>query len=189
MESKFSNPAPLGLMAFGMTTVLLNLHNAGFYGLGTMILAMGIFYGGIAQVIAGILEFRKGNTFGTTAFCSYGLFWLSLVFLLVFPEMKWWGAKPSSGAMSAYLFMWGLFTCFMFFGTLRLNRSLQVIFFTLTLLFWLLAYGDLTGNQAVKVLAGYEGIICGFSAIYLAMAEVLNEVYGRQILPIGVVRG
>jgi succinate-acetate transporter protein len=85
MESKFSNPAPLGLMAFGMTTVLLNLHNAGFYGLDTMILAMGIFYGGIAQVIAGILEFRKGNTFGTTAFCSYGLFWLTLVFLLVFP--------------------------------------------------------------------------------------------------------
>ena len=189
MESKLSNPAPLGLMAFGMTTVLLNLHNVGFYGLDTMILAMGIFYGGIAQVIAGVLEFRKGNTFGTTAFCSYGLFWLTLVFLLVLPEMKWWAVKPSSSAMSAYLFMWGLFTCFMFIGTLKLNRGLQVIFFTLTILFWLLAYRDLTGNQTVKTLAGYEGIFCGLSAIYLAMAEVLNEVYGKRVLPIGAIRG
>ena len=128
MESKPSNPAPLGLMALSMTTVLLHLHHVGFYGLDTMILAMGIFYGGIAQVIAGILEFRKGNTFGTTAFCSCGPFWLALVFLLVFPEMKWWAVKPSGCAMSTYLFMWGLFTCFMFIGTLKLNRGLQIIF-------------------------------------------------------------
>ena len=96
MEGKLSNPAPLGLTAFGMTTVLLNLHNSGLYGLDTMILAMGIFYGGIGQVIAGIMEFRKGNTFGTTAFCSFGLFWITLVFLLVFPEMKWWAIKAFS---------------------------------------------------------------------------------------------
>jgi succinate-acetate transporter protein len=83
-KSILANPAPLGLMGFGMTTVLLNLHNAGVFGLGTMILAMGIFYGGFAQIIAGILEFRKGNTFGVTAFTSYGLFWISLVFVLAF---------------------------------------------------------------------------------------------------------
>jgi succinate-acetate transporter protein len=185
MEAKLSNPAPLGLTAFGMTTVLLNLHNAGFYGLNTMILAMGIFYGGIAQVIAGILEFRKGNTFGTTAFCSYGLFWLTLVFLLVLPEMKWWGMKPTPYSMAAYLFMWGLFTAMMFIGTLQLNRGLQVIFSSLTVLFWMLALGDITGNGTIKWIAGIEGIFCGLSAIYLAMAEVLNEVYGRAILPIG----
>ena len=185
MEVKLSNPAPLGLTAFGMTTVLLNLHNAGFYGLNTMILAMGIFYGGIAQVIAGILEFRKGNTFGTTAFCSYGLFWLTLVFLLVLPEMKGWGMKPTAHSMAAYLFMWGLFTAVMFIGTLQLNRGLQVIFSTLTVLFWMLALGDFTGNGTIKWIAGVEGIFCGLSAIYLAMAEVLNEVYGRVILPIG----
>jgi succinate-acetate transporter protein len=185
MEGKLSNPAPLGLAAFGMTTVLLNLHNSGLYGLDTMILAMGIFYGGIGQVIAGIMEFRKGNTFGTTAFCSFGLFWLTLAFLLIFPEMKWWGLKPSAGSMAAYLFMWGLFTALMFVGTLKTNRGLQTIFLTLTILFWLLALGDITGNAAIKLVAGLEGIVCGFSAIYLAMAEVLNEMYGRVILPIG----
>ena len=84
MEDNYANPAPLGLMGFGMTTVLLNMHNAGFYPLDSMILAMGIFYGGIAQVIAGVMEWRKNNTFGTTAFTSYGLFWLSFGALIVF---------------------------------------------------------------------------------------------------------
>ena len=81
-----ANPAPLGLMGFGMTTVLLNIHNAGFYPMNAMILSMGIFYGGIAQVIAGIMEWKKGNTFGTTAFTSYGLFWLSLVGIVLLPK-------------------------------------------------------------------------------------------------------
>jgi len=191
-ENRLSNPAPLGLMGFGMTTVLLNLHNAGFFGLGSMILAMGICYGGLAQVIAGILEFKKGNTFGTTAFTSYGLFWLSLVMLLLIPQIKfgvdplWKG--PSKLAMAAYLFMWGLFTFYLFIGTLKLNKALQVIFLTLTVLFWLLALADATGSASIKTLAGYEGIFCGFSAIYLACAEVLNEVYGRTVLPIGPVK-
>ena len=186
MEDRFSNPAPLGLTAFGMTTVLLNLHDIGFYGLDSMILAMGVFYGGVAQVIAGILEFRKGNTFGSTAFCSYGLFWLTLVFLLVFPEINL-GTKPSNGSMAAYLFMWCLFTGMMFLGTLKLNRGLQVIFFTLTILFWLLALGDITSSVVIKRIAGYEGVFCGLSAIYVAIAEVLREVYGRVVLPIGPV--
>ena len=95
LKDTTANPAPLGLMGFGMTTVLLNLHNAGLFGLGTMILAMGICYGGMAQVLAGIMEWRKGNTFGTTAFCSYGLFWLSLVALLVMPKMGW-GSAPGT---------------------------------------------------------------------------------------------
>lgn len=179
-----ANPAPLGLMGFGMTTVLLNLHNAGFFTLGTMILAMGIAYGGFAQIIAGIMEFKKGNTFGVTAFSSYGLFWLSLVFLLIFPAMFGFNG-PTPLAMAAYLFMWGLFTFWMFLSTLKLNRALQFVFITLTILFWLLALGDATGITMITRIAGYEGIICGFSAIYTAMAEVMNEVYGKTILPIG----
>ncbi len=87
LKQATANPAPLGLLGFGMTTVLLNLHNAGFYGLGSMILAMGIFYGGLAQIIAGIMEWKKANTFAATAFTSYGVFWLTLVALLVLPEM------------------------------------------------------------------------------------------------------
>jgi len=179
-----ANPAPLGLLGFGMTTVLLNLHNAGFFGLDTMILGMGIFYGGLAQIIAGIMEWKKKNTFGTTAFTSYGLFWLTLVGLLVMPKMGW-GDGPTKGAMAAYLFMWGLFTFFMFIGTLKLNRALQVVFFSLTLLFWLLALGDATGNALITRIAGFEGIFCGFSAIYAAIAQVLNEIYGRTVLPLG----
>src|SRR5256885_3773335 len=131
------NPAPLGLLGFGMTTVLLNFHNAGFFELNAMILAMGICYGGIAQVIAGIMEWRKGNTFATTAFISYGLFWLSLVALIVLTKLGW-GAASNDTAMAAYLAMWGLFTLVMFVGTLRLNRALQVVFGTLTILFFLL---------------------------------------------------
>ena len=179
-----ANPAPLGLCAFGTTTVLLNLHNAGFFEMNSMILAMGIFYGGLAQVIAGIIEAKKNNTFGLTAFTSYGLFWLSLVALIVLPKMGWMTA-PSSGAMVSYLIVWGLFTLLLFFGTLKLNRALQFVFATLTILFFLLALGDYTGNSALKHFTGFEGIICGASAIYTGVAGLLNEMFGKTVLPIG----
>jgi succinate-acetate transporter protein len=179
-----ANPAPLGLLAFGMTTVLLNIHNAGFFELGAMILAMGIFYGGIAQVIAGIMEWTKKNTFATTAFISYGLFWLSLVALIVMPGLGW-AEAPATAAMVAYLAMWGLFTGVMFFGTLKLNRALQFVFASLTVLFFLLAIGKATGSVLITRIAGYEGIICGFSAIYAGLAQVLNELYDRDVWPIG----
>ncbi|MCX2480498.1 acetate uptake transporter [Pedobacter sp. MC2016-15] len=182
-----ANPAPLGLCAFGMTTVLLNIHNAGFFEMNSMILAMGIFYGGLAQVIAGIIEAKKNNTFGLTAFTSYGFFWLSLVGLLVMPKLGW-VAPTSAGAMAAYLAVWGVFTFLLFFGTLRLNRALQFVFASLTILFFLLVAGKVTGNPAIEHLAGYEGIICGASAIYTGIANVLNEVYGRVVLPIGPVK-
>jgi uncharacterized protein len=181
-----ANPAPLGLFAFGMTTILLNLHNAGFYEMNSMILNMGLFYGGLAQVIAGIMESKKNNTFGFTAFISYGFFWLTLVGLLVFPKLGWMTA-PSGGAMIAYLIMWGIFTLLLFIGTLRLNRALQFIFASLALLFFLLALGDATENATIKMLTGYEGIICGASAVYTAIANLLNELYGRVLLPVGPV--
>lgn len=184
---KSSNPAPLGLMGFGMTTVLLNMHNAGWFPMDTMILAMGLFYGGLAQVIAGIMEWKKGNTFGTTAFTSYGLFWLTLVFLLLMPKFGWWTAS-SNKSLIAYFFMWGLFTFYMFIGTLRVNRALQVVFGTLTILFWLLALRDYTGSATIATITGYEGILCGFTAIYAAAAQVLNEVYKRVVLPLGPVK-
>ena len=179
------NPAPLGLLGFGMTTVLLNLHNAGFYELNSMILAMGICYGGGAQIIAGIMEWRKGNTFAATAFVSYGLFWLSLVTLIILAKLGW-GAPSNDTAMAAYLAMWGLFTAVMFVGTLRLNRALQIVFATLTVLFFLLAIGDFTAASAgFKHVTGYEGILCGFSAIYAGLAQVLNELFGKIVLPLG----
>jgi succinate-acetate transporter protein len=182
-----ANPAPLGLMGFGMTTVLLNLHNAGFFKFGTMILAMGIFYGGIAQIIAGLMEWKKNNTFGTTAFTSYGLFWLSLVWLIVAQKLGL-GDVNETSAMAAYLFMWGLFTAVMFIGTLKLNKALQFVFGTLALLFFLLAVGDYAGSITIKLIAGYEGIVCGLSAMYAGLAQVLNEVYGKTVAPLGPVK-
>ncbi|MFC2035396.1 acetate uptake transporter [Chloroflexota bacterium] len=178
-----ANPAPLGLLAFGMTTVLLNLHNAGFFDLGAMVLAMGIFYGGLTQIVAGIMEWKKGNTFGTTAFISFGSFWLTLAAILVMPEIKW-AIIPETSAMVVYLSAWGIFTGVMFIATLRLNRALQFIFGSLTLLFFLLAIAEGTDSTILKQVAGYEGIICGVSAIYTGLAQVLNEVYGKTLAPL-----
>ena len=186
VKEKSANPAPLGLLGFGMTTVLLNLHNAGFYPLGSMILSMGLAYGGLAQIIAGIMEYTKGNTFGTVAFTSYGLFWWSLVTLLLLPSSPLGEgvSAPTNEALAAYFFMWGVFTFAMFFGTLKTNRALQFIFLSLAALFFLLTARELTGNPAIGLLSGYEGVICGLSAVYTAIAEVLNEAYGGTILPL-----
>jgi len=187
LKDTTANPAPLGLLGFGMTTVLLNLHNAGFYELNSMILAMGICYGGAAQIVAGIMEWRKGNTFATTAFLSYGLFWFSLVVLIILPKLGW-ATASSETAMAAYLFMWGLFTAVMFIGTLRLHVAGQVVFGSLTVLFFLLAIGDfINAALGFKQFTGYVGIFCGFSAIYAGLAQVLNEVYGKVLLPLGPV--
>ena len=179
-----ANPAPLGLVGFGLTTMLLNIHNAGFYPLSAMILAMGLCVGGIAQVIAGIMEFRTGNTFGFTAFCAYGFFWISLVALIVLTKLGVAEATPA-GFMAWYLAAWGLFTLFMFIGTLRKNRALQLIFGSLVVLFALLAIRDWTGSELIGRIAGFEGIFCGAAAFYLAMAEILNETYGRVVMPVG----
>ncbi|MCG8707559.1 acetate uptake transporter [Brenneria sp. 4F2] len=183
-SNKLANPGPLGLMGFGMTTILLNLHNAGFFPLSSIILSMGIFYGGIAQILAGLLEYKKGNTFGVTAFTSYGAFWLTLVGIIMLPKM---GLAEAGDAqfLGVFLGLWGIFTLFMFFGTLAANFALQFVFASLTVLFALLAIGNFTGNHALLTFAGYEGIVCGASAIYLAMAEVINEQSGRKVLPIG----
>ncbi|MGZ4902840.1 MAG: acetate uptake transporter [Halobacteriota archaeon] len=179
-----ANPAALGLTAFGVTTVLLNLHNAGLFGLGSMILAMGIFYGGLAQVIAGIMEWKKNNTFGMTAFLSFGLFWLSLVTLLVLPKLGLADATSAAG-MSAYFAMWGLFTLVMFVGALKLDRALQVVLGLLTVLFFLLAAAEITGSATITLIAGYEGIVTGFAAIYAGLAQVIDEVYRKSVAPLG----
>ena len=198
MSEKTANSAPLGLLGFGMTTVLLNfVHNARLEPVDGMILGMGIFYGGLAQIIAGIMEYKKGNTFGTVAFTSYGLFWWSFVFLNLLPKNAFtyiFYTAPSAEALMMYFFMWGLFTLAMFFGTLKKNRALQFVFMSLAILFFLLAiksaiqayYPSVSAGNIdlfTKVI-GVEGIICGLSAIYLAVAEVVNETRGKTVLPI-----
>ncbi len=179
-----ANPAPLGLMGFGITTVLLNLHNAGLIPAGSGILAIGLLGGGFAQLVAGVMEWKKKNTFGTVAFTSYGFFWISLVALIMFPRFGLDDAIDRAG-MAAYLFVWGLFTVVMFVATLTMNRAIMLVFFALTVLFFLLAVADATGSALLTRIAGYEGICCGVGAIYVGAAQTLNEVYGRTVLPLG----
>ena len=180
---KLANPGPLGLLGFGMTTILLNIHNAGFLPLSIVIVAMGIAMGGLAQIIAGIRELVQGNTFGGTAFTAYGLFWWSLVLIWVNPFEGMAAADPIS--MGFYLLLWGIFTFFMFIGTLKHNRATQVVFGSLTILFILLALGDFTGNHGITTIAGFEGIFCGASAIYSAVGQILNAEFGKTIFPLG----
>jgi uncharacterized protein len=188
LKDTTANPAPLGLLGFGMTTVLLNLHNAGLYELNSMIIGMGIFVGGIAQIIAGIEEWKKNNTFGATAFTAYGSFWISLVAIWLIPRTEMGAAlKSDEVSMGWYLLLWGLFTAFMFVGTFRLNIALQTVFGSLVVLFLLLSIGDFTGIKEIKVIAGIEGVFCGLSAIYACAAQILNEVYGKSMLPLGKV--
>ncbi len=182
-----ANPAPLGLLAFALTTILLNLHNAQIIALDAMIVSMGLFYGGIAQVIAGVFEWKKRNTFATTAFISYGFFWLTLVGIITMPKLGL-AAAPSPLSMAYFLGIWGLMSFALFIGTLRLNRALQLTFFFLVILFALLAIGDATGNKRWTYWAGIEGILTGFLAMYTGLAQVLNELYGREIFPLGAVK-
>jgi hypothetical protein len=184
-EPMLANPAPLGLAGFGMTTILLNLANMGIFGVNSIIVAMGIFYGGAAQIIAGIMEFRKGNTFGTLAFTSYGLFWLTLVFIII-SAVERPAVTPDNAAWAAYLFIWGLFTLMMFFGTLRTSRALQTVFLSLAILFFLLTAAHFIPQ--LQLVAGIEGVFCGFSAFYLSLAEVLNEAHKHVVLPIGPIK-
>jgi len=179
-----ANPAPLGLLAFGLTTVMLNLHNAGYFAMGSTIFAVGIFYGGIAQIIAGIMEWKKNNTFGMTAFISYGFFWISLVGLLLMPVFGWSAAVPKE-ALVSFLLVWGLFSFVMFLITLKLTRSLQVIFGLLVILFALLIAGNALGNVTILQIAGIEGVICGLSAMYTGLGQIMNEVYKEQVIRLG----
>ncbi len=180
-QQKLANPGPLGLLGFGMTTILLNVHNAGLLPLSIMIIGMGFAMGGLAQIIAGIFEMKQGNTFAGTAFIAYGCFWWSLVIIWTMaPE----GLGADKIAMGYYLSIWGLFTAFMFVGTLTHNKATQVVFGSLTLLFALLALGDFLANPTITLLAGVVGIFCGFSAFYSAVAQIVNGEHQKTIFPL-----
>ncbi len=182
IKNQPANPAPLGLLGFGMTTILLNLHNAGIISLSSIIIAMGFAMGGLAQVIAGIVGYKNGQTFCATAFTAYGLFWWSLILILVNPFT---GMEAADGAgMGFYLLLWAVFTAFMFVGTLKHDVASRLVFGSLAILFVLLSIGNFSGIAAVKTAAGWEGIVCGCFAVYSSLAQVLNGEYGRKVLPL-----
>ncbi|MBE5961384.1 MAG: hypothetical protein E7256_08360 [Lachnospiraceae bacterium] len=181
VKSNIANPAPLGLLGFGMTTCLLNLHNAEIIPLSIVIVAMGFALGGAAQIIAGIMEFIKGNTFGATAFTAYGFFWWSLILIWMNPFANI--TASDSKSMGFYLLLWGIFTAFMFIGTLKHNIISMVVFGSLTVLFFLLAIANFSGSVMVHTVAGYVGIFCGLSAIYNAVGQILNAEFKKKVFP------
>ena len=175
----------LGLLGYGMPGVLLGLANAGIIQAGSVILGMAIFMGGVAMFTAGLMEWKKGNTYGMSAYGSYGLFWFSFAALFILPVLGFAKDTGGQGAMAAYLALWGLFTFILFIGSLKMSRALQFVLGTLALVFFLEAIGAATGSGMFTVLAGYIGIISGLAAIYTALAPVLNDIYGRTIAPLG----
>lgn len=179
-EVQWANPGALGLAGFGFNTIILQLHNLGLFA-GTLPLVYGFVWGGLCQIIAGIIDARRGDTFGLTAFTSYGAFWigLSLYFLL-----QWNGTVVmEQDAVAWTMIIWGIFTLYMFIGTLKMTVMHAFVFGTLSILFFLLA-AVFFGSLDSKV-AGIEGLFCGAGAVYGSMAIIWNDKYGRWILPIG----
>ncbi len=181
-QVKFSNPAPLGLAGFALTTWLLSMINAGWFGgeAMNMVLAVALAYGGTAQMIAGVMELPRGNTFGATAFVSYGAFWWSFALFVLFLH-----DKVPAAFVGWYLFLWGMFTLYMWVGTWRAPRALQLIFLALWITFFLLAASEWSGMSTLHVAGGYVGLLTAVLAFYLSAAEVINEAHGRSVLPIG----
>jgi uncharacterized protein len=185
-DGQLANPAPLGLAGFGLTTVVLSCMNAGLFPpeAGTVVVPLAFAYGGLAQVIAGIMEYRNGNTFGTVAFTSYGTFWWWYAMLLWTINAGWLKAPHPSG-IGITLLMWGVFTFYMWIPTFRINTTLWLIFLTLWLAFFLLAAGDLGMGASWHKLGGWDGLLCGILALYLSFAEVTNATWGRVAIPVG----
>ncbi len=184
IKDKTANPTPLGFTGLGLAAVLLSLSYIGFYPVDSMIVSMAIFLGGFAQVFAGIMAWKKGSVFGGTAFCAFGLFWFSFAGLLLMPALGWIEG-PEPLALAAFLFLWGVYTFVMLIATLKLgSKAIMFIFVTLFLLFMLLAVINGTGNTGLLVIAGYVGLIMGLAALYTALGEVLNDAYGRTVVPI-----
>jgi len=178
-----ANPAPLGLCAFGMTTLLLSLHNAGVTALASPIIAMALMYGGIAQVIVGIMEWKKNNSFGMLTFGSFGFFWISFATLLMLPAVGL-AKAPTAVELAAFLSIWGIFALGLFICTLKMHRLLQVTLAAVVLLVVLLVAGLLTGNSMITTLGGIDGIIAGGLALYMGMGQVINEIFGSRVLPV-----
>lgn len=178
-----ANPAPLGLCAFGMTTILLSLHNAGFTEAGSPVFAMAMFYGGIAQVIAGILEWKKNNTFGMVTFGSFGFFWISFAFIGFLPKLGL-SDPPTNLELAAFLSVWGLFALGLFICTFKMHKVLQFTLLMVVLLVVFLVIGELTELTLFTNLGGVAGVIAGLLALYIGMGQVINEIFGRKIFPV-----
>lgn len=184
---KLANPAPLGLIGFGLTTVLLSLINAGVLPKTgeNVVIPLALAYGGTIQVLAGLMEFKAGNTFGTTAFLSYGAFWWWFALLLILGTNHVLLLDGAGTTIGTALLLWGVFTMYMWVATFRLTRALWWIFLTLWIAFYLLGFGALLGLPQLSVAGGWVGIVCGSLAMYTSFALVANSTFGKDVLPVG----
>jgi hypothetical protein len=183
LSDNTANPAPLGLCAFGATTILLSLCNVGIIGLSSPVLAMAIFYGGIAQIIAGLMEWKKNNNFGFLTFVSFGFFWVSFAGLMMLPALGL-AKAPQPVDLAAFLSVWGIIALGLLICTMKMHRSLQATVLAVFLLVVLLVAAELTGSGLIKMAGGVMGIIAGGLALYIGLGQVINEVHNRKIFPV-----
>jgi succinate-acetate transporter protein len=180
-----ANPAPLGLAAFALTTFVLSMINSGLVSSGAepVVFGLALAYGGIAQVLAGMWEFKTGNTFGATAFTSYGAFWLSFwAYVQFFASGV--AEKDAGHAVGLYLIAWGIFTGYMFIASLRTTMAVALVFLLLTITFILLGIGDAGGHENITKLGGWFGLATALVAWYASFAMVVNSTFGRDVLPL-----
>lgn len=186
-EIKQANPAPLGLVGFGFTTVMLSLINAGVLPKGgeQVVLPLAFAFGGLIQILAGLLEFKGGNTFGMVAFLSYGAFWWWFTFLVLLGGHGVLDLSQAGSTIAVALLGWGVFTLYMWVATFKLNKALWWVFLTLWITFFLLGFGALLGMGGLSVAGGWVGVLCGLIAVYTSFALVTNITFNRTVLPLG----
>ena len=188
-DTETGNPAPLGLVGFGLTTVLLSTINAGLItneGATQVVIPLAFAFGGTMQIVAGILAYKEGNTFETVAFNSYGAFWwwFGLLELFGIAGVFDLGAATTP-VVGLTLILWGVFTAYMWVGTFKLNWAVWSVFLLLALTFFLLGFGDFYGISWLVALGGWVGIVTGLDAMYVSFAEVTNWCFDRPVVPLG----
>jgi uncharacterized protein len=179
-----ANPGPLGLAGFALTTFVLSMFNAGLVSDKgePIVFGLALAYGGVAQLLAGMWEFRTGNTFGATAFCSYGAFWLSYWAFVQFYASKV-PAADAGHAVGLYLIAWGIFTAYMFIASLRTTGAVALVFILLTVTFIALGIGEAGAHTSIVKLGGWVGLATALAAWYASFAEVTNATFGKTVFP------
>jgi succinate-acetate transporter protein len=191
VESGVADPAPLGLAAFALTTFAFSIANAGLVGEAAInhFVPLALIYGGLAQFIAGMWEFRNQNTFASTGFTSYGAFWIALGILEIFARQLGIAEEQVPVALAWTFTAWAIFTLYMWIGSWGVNAALGIVFTLLLATFILLAATEFTQSMGLRQIAGWVGIVTAASAWYVSAADVLNDTYGRTILPVGPAAG